>query len=59
MSSETKWRPATIDEAVESILRCMTKAERIRQLAWFKDKHGDIFANEVKRLVEAKFKKRK
>lgn len=53
------FRPATIDEAVESILRCITKAERIKQLAWFKEKHGDIFANEVKRLVEAKFKKRK
>ncbi len=53
------FRPATIDEAVESILRCMTRECRVMQLAWFRDKQGDIFADEVKRLVEAKFKKRK
>lgn len=53
------YRPATIDEAVESILRCILKETRRQQLAWFREKQGDRFADEVKRLVEAKFKKRK
>lgn len=53
------YRPATIDEAVESILRCILKETRRQQLAWFREKQGDRFADEVKRIVEAKFKKRK
>jgi hypothetical protein len=54
----TNWRPATIDEAVDSIMRCMRKESRKEQLSFFKDHNGEAFANEVKRLVEAKFKKK-
>lgn len=51
------FRPATIEEAVESILRCITRQCRVTQLAWFTKEHGEAFANEVKSLVEAKYKK--
>lgn len=54
----TNWRPATINEAVDSIMRCMRKESRKEQLSFFKDHNGEAFANEVKRLVEAKFKKK-
>ena len=57
-TSQTKWRPATIDEAVESIMRCLRKESRKKQLSFFKDHNGEAFAEEVKRLVEAKFKKK-
>jgi len=51
-------RPATVDEAVESIMRCLRKESRKEQLSFFKDHNGEAFAEEVKRLVEAKFKKK-
>jgi len=53
----TEWRTATVQEAVESILRCMTRQCRVTQLAWFKNEYGEAFAKEVKSLVEAKYKK--
>ena len=55
----TEWRPATVQEAVESILRCMTRQCRVTQLAWFRKEYGEAFAEEVKSLVEAKYKKKK
>lgn len=53
-----KYRPATIDEAVDSILRCILKETRQQQLAWFKEKHGKEFADQVKLLIEKKWKKK-
>ena len=51
-----KLRPATVDEAVDSILRCILKETRVQQLAWFKEKHGEEFAKQVELLVRKKFK---
>ena len=55
----TRWRPATIDEAVESIMRCLRKESRKQQLSFFKDHNGEAFANKVKLIVESKFKGKK
>ena len=55
----TQWRPASIQEAVESILRCILKASRKQQLDWFRKEYGNEFADEVKILVESKFKGKK
>ena len=55
----TKFRPATVDEAVESILRCILKETRKQQLLWFKEKYGQQFADQVKLLVEKKWKGKK
>ena len=55
----TQWRPASIQEAVESILRCILKASRKQQLDWFRKEYGNEFADEVKILVEAQFKGKK
>ena len=59
MSSKTtiEYRPATINEAVESIMRCHSMKDRKDQLSFFKDHNGEAFANKVKYLVESKFKK--
>lgn len=54
-----QYRPPTIDEAVESIMRCVLKETRVQQLAWFKVHYGDEFADQVKRIVQAKWKKTK
>lgn len=53
-----EFRPATVEEAVESIMRCVLKQSRVEQLAWFRVKQGDEFANQVQALVTAKWKKR-
>lgn len=53
------WRPATVDEAVASIMRCVLKQSRVEQLAWFKVHYGDEFADQVKRIVQAKWRKTK
>jgi hypothetical protein len=37
----------------------MTRQCRVTQLAWFKNEYGEAFVNEVKSLVEAKYKKKK
>jgi hypothetical protein len=37
----------------------MTRECRVTQLAWFRKEHGEAFANEVKSLVEAKYKKKR
>jgi len=54
-----KYRPATIDEAVESVLRCILLESRRSQLAWFRKEYGDQFANEVEQLVKRKWKAKK
>jgi len=54
-----QYRPATIDEAVESVLRCILLESRRSQLAWFRKEYGDQFANEVEQLVKRKWKAKK
>ena len=56
---QTQFRAATVEEAVESILRCILKTSRKQQLDWFRKEYGNKFADEVKILVEAKFKKKR
>jgi hypothetical protein len=55
----TQFRAASIQEAVESILRCILKQSRKQQLDWFRKEYGNEFADEVKILVEAQFKKKR
>jgi len=55
----TQWRPASIQEAVKSILRCILRASRKQQLDWFRKEYGNEFADEVKILVETQFKKKR
>lgn len=54
-----QYRPPTIDEAVESVLRCMLLESRRYQIAWFRKMYGDQFASEVERLVKSKWKSKK
>ena len=57
MASGINWRPATVDEAVESIMRCILRESRVQQLAWFRVQQGDVFADQVKKIVQQKWKK--
>lgn len=57
MASGIKWRPATVDEAVESIMRCILRESRVQQLAWFREHQGDMFSEQVKKIVQQKWKK--
>ena len=52
------YRPPTVDEAVDSIMRCVLKSTRIYQLEWFKKHYGEQFGKEVEALVKQKWKKR-
>lgn len=58
-AKEMKYRPSTVDEAVESVLRCMLLESRRYQIAWFRKMYGDQFASEVERLVKSKWKSKK
>ena len=51
-----KFRPATVEEAVASIMRCHYKEERVRQLAFFREKNGEHFAQQVESIVKTKWK---
>lgn len=50
------WRPATVDEAVASIMRCHSREERARQLSFFREKNGEHFAQQVESIVKTKWK---
>ena len=52
------YRPPTVDEAVDSIMRCVLKSSRIYQLEWFKKQFGDKFGKDVENLVRQKWKKK-
>ena len=52
-----KFRPCTVDEAVESIMRCIKLETRRQQLAWFKEHRGEHFAKQVELLVKKKWGK--
>lgn len=56
---EGRYRPATIEEAVESILILMLKESRTRALSWFREKRGEEFASVVERLVKQRWSKMK
>ena len=53
-----QYRPPTVAEAVDSIMRCVLKSTRQQQLQWFKTHYGDQFAKEVEILVKQKWKKK-
>lgn len=42
-------RDATLEEAVEIIKRCITSAEKKLQIAFFRQRQGEEFANTVER----------
>ena len=52
----TEFRKPTIDEAAESILRSLTKEFRVYSLAVFRKEYGDEFADNVKAIVQKKWK---
>ena len=56
MASGINWRPATVDEAVASIMRCILRESRVQQLAWFRVQHGEHFARQVESIVKTKWK---
>lgn len=51
-------RQPTIDEAVEILLRTLTKGFRRAQLAEWRHQYGDEFAGSVKAKVSAKWGKK-
>ena len=54
----TKFRAPTVQEAVDSIMRCVLIESRQEQLSYFQREYGDNFADQVKSLVKAKWKKK-
>lgn len=53
-----KFRPATIKEAADSVLRCVLIESRRNQINWFKEHYGEQFGKQVEALVKQKWKKR-
>lgn len=58
-STEIPCRPATFIEAVEAIMRCLTKECRLRHLAYFESRQGEQFASRVESEVRRRFKEKK
>jgi hypothetical protein len=53
-------RQPTIDEAVENILRpTNTKEFQLRSIAFYRENYGNAFADTVRNLALAEYKKRK
>lgn len=51
-------RPPTEAEAVNIILSCITRDERVGQLAFMRRKQGDWFADRVAKKVKAAWVKK-
>ena len=54
-----KFRPATIKEAADSVLRCVLIESRRNQINWFKEHYGEQFGKQVEALVKQKWKGKK
>jgi predicted sugar kinase len=39
-------------------MRCVRKESRVQQLAWFREQQGDVFSEQVKKIVQQKWKKK-
>ena len=52
-------RPPTVEEAVDSIMRCILKSSRVYELGWYRQEYGDEFADKVEAIVKQKWGKKK
>lgn len=57
--TNTKTQPPTIDQAVNSIMNCLTVDCRREHLAYFRERHGEHFAAKVEASVRERFKGKK
>lgn len=56
----TEFRKPTVEEAANSIDLAIRRDEKIRQYNWFKEQHGEEFAQLIKlTLIKRKEKKKK
>jgi len=49
----------TVEQAVEILLKLITRAEPARNIAFWREKFGDEFANQVRERAAAAWKTRK
>lgn len=58
MSRPISTRQPSVNEGVETLLRCLTKTEPKLQLAWMRIRFGDDYADKVAAIARAEWKKR-